>query len=62
MAIADPKPIVSLSTEQVNLRHLYNKVVAAQEAYSAAYYEWLRLGEHISDRLKWERQERQAKL
>lgn len=58
----DPKPIVSLATEQVNLRHLYNKVIAAQQAYSVAYYEWLKLGEHISDRLKYEREERQAKL
>lgn len=58
----DPKPELSMRTLQINLEHAYKRVLIAQQSYSAAYYEWLRLGEHISDRLKWERQERQSKL
>ena len=60
MMPVDPKPVVSLATEQVNLKHLYNKMIAARDAYSKAHLEWLRLGGHISDRLKLEREERRT--
>ena len=51
MAIEDPKPELSTSTLLVNLEALHRRVMAAQQAYSMAYFEWLHLGEQIKERL-----------
>lgn len=48
---SDPKPELSTSTLLVNLEILHRRVMAAQQAYSMAYFEWLHLGEQIKERL-----------
>lgn len=49
--VADPKPELSTSTLLINLEALHRRVMAAQQAYSMAYFEWLHLGEQIKERL-----------